>query len=76
MRLIDAINEALDRCNRAGGNFVLPDDYDCIPVLVVDQSTGKCVAIKCWRARIADHVSDGSSPELATYGICRAKATP
>lgn len=76
MKLQDAINDALARCNAGGGNYKLPGDYDCIPLLTIDPSTGLCVAVTGWRARIADHVSDGSSPELATYGICRGPVTP
>lgn len=74
--LATAINDALARCNGVSGGYKLPDDYDCFPLLVVDPVSGKCTSINGWRARIGDHVSDGSSPELATYGICRGPVTP
>lgn len=68
--LADAINDALARCNRGGAGYRLPDDFTCFPLLDVDAS-GRCTDVRGWRALIADHVSDGSTPVLAVYGICR-----
>lgn len=67
--LATAINDALARCNRAGGIHRLPDDYDCFPILQIDDA-GQCVGL-IWRARIGEHLGSGSSPALATYGVCR-----
>lgn len=75
MRLAEAINEAMGRCNAGGGSFELPGDFDCYPVLTID-SFGKCSGVECWQASIGDHVSKGASPELAVFGICRGPVTP